>query len=185
MPDAEQYRFHPLLSREELFGEQIPLGDLLDKAARQLKDFEGSIDAIIGFWDFRVSCMVPILCHRFGDLCCASLEAVVKCEHKYWSRLEQQKVIEEYPRFGLVDPERETEPPEGMSYPMWIKPVKSASSQLAFGVANQQEFQDALAQIRDGIGRIGSPFETVLEYIDLPPEIARRGGPLRPAEEVL
>ena len=97
LPGAEQYRFHSLLSVEALLrGEEISLRDLLDKAAHQLEDFEGSIDAIIGFWDFPVSSMVPILCHRFGDLCCASLEAVVKCEHKYWSRLEQQKVIEEY-----------------------------------------------------------------------------------------
>jgi biotin carboxylase len=116
-------------------------------------------------------------------MCCASLEAVVKCEHKYWSRLEQQKVIEELPRFGLVDPERDTHPPDGVGYPMWIKPVKSASSQLAFEVSNDQEFRDALAQIRDGIGRIGSPFEFVLEHLELPPEIAGVGGQMCLAEE--
>jgi hypothetical protein len=186
LADAEQCRFHPLLSLEELFGgEQIPLRDLLDKAARQLKDFDGSIDAIIGFWDFPVSSMVPILCDRLGGLCCANLEAVVKCEHKYWSRLEQQKVIEEYPRFGLVDPTRDTGPPEGVSYPMWIKPVKSASSDLAFGVANQQQFQNALAQIRHGIGRMGAPFEIVLDYLNLPPEIASVGGQVCLAEETI
>ena len=185
LPDAEQYRFHELLSREELSGDEIPLCDLLEKAVQQLEAFEGSVDAIIGFWDFPVSSMVPILCQRFGNLCCASLEAVAKCEHKYWSRLEQQKVIEEYPPFGLVDPERDTDPPEGMSYPMWIKPVKSASSELAFKVANQQEFQDALAQIRDGIGRMGSPFETVLDYLQLPPEIAEVGAQICLAEETL
>ncbi|MGH4024401.1 MAG: ATP-grasp domain-containing protein, partial [Pseudonocardiaceae bacterium] len=146
LPDAGQYRFHPLLSIEELqYGDEIPLRDLLDKARDQLKDFDGSVDAIIGFWDFPVSSMVPILCKEFGGLCCASLEAVLKCEHKYWSRLEQQQVIDEYPRFGLVDPERDTDPPAGVSYPMWVKPVKSFSSDLAFGVANRQEFLDALA----------------------------------------
>ncbi len=186
LPDAEQYCFHPLLPIEELqSGEEIVLRDLLDKAVRQLEAFEGTVDAIIGFWDFPVSTMVPILCQRFGGLCCASLEAVVKCEHKYWSRLEQQKVIDEYPRFGLVDPERDTDPPEGVSYPLWVKPVKSASSELAFGVANQQEFQHALAQIRDGIGRIGNPFETVLEYLELPPEIASVGGQVCLAEEAI
>ncbi|MDQ4092536.1 MAG: ATP-grasp domain-containing protein, partial [Actinomycetota bacterium] len=186
LPDAEQYRFHPLLSIEELqHGEEIPLRDLLDKAIRQLEVFEGSVDAIIGFWDFPVSTMVPILCHRLGGLCCASLEAVVKCEHKYWSRLEQQKVIEEYPRFGLVDPHRDTDPPEGLTYPMWIKPVKSFSSDLAFGVTNQQEFRDALAQIRDRIGRIGAPFETVLEQLELPQEIADVGGQVCLAEETI
>lgn len=186
LPDVEKYRFHALLSMAEMrSGEEIALQDLLDKAARQLDAFEGSVDAIIGFWDFPVSLMVPILCQRLDGLCCASLEAVVKCEHKYWSRLEQQKVIDEYPRFGLVDPERDTEPPPGMSYPMWIKPVKSFSSYLAFGVANQQEFQDALARIREGIGWVGAPFETVLERLELPPEIAGVGGQVCLAEETL
>ncbi|MGH4007206.1 MAG: ATP-grasp domain-containing protein [Pseudonocardiaceae bacterium] len=185
LPDAQQYRFHPLLSIEELQGEELVLRDLLDKAVGQLDSFEGSADAIIGFWDFPVSSMVPILCQRLGGLCCASLEAVVKCEHKYWSRLEQQKVIKEYPRFGLVDPERDTAPPEGMSYPMWVKPVKSASSELAFEVANQQEFQDALAEIREGIGRMGAPFESLLEYLELPPEIADVGGQVCLAEEAI
>jgi hypothetical protein len=186
LPDAQLYRFHPLLSLGELLGgEEIPLQDLLDKAIRQLDAFEGPIDAMIGFWDFPVSTMVPILCHRFKGLCCASLEAVVKCEHKYWSRLEQQKVIEEYPRFGLVDPGRDTEPPQGVSYPMWIKPVKSASSELAFGVANQQEFQDALRQIRDRISWMGAPFEAILDYLELPPEIANVGGQVCLAEEAI
>lgn len=63
--------------------------------------------------------------------------------------------------------------------------MKSASSDLAFGVADQQEFQDALARIRDGIGRMGAPFETVLEYLELPPEIASVGGQICLAEEAL
>jgi hypothetical protein len=186
LPDAQLYRFHPLFSVEELVGgEEIPLRDLLDRAVSQLEAFDGSVDAIIGFWDFPVSTMVPILCDRLEGLCCASLEAVVKCEHKYWSRLEQQKVIEEYPRFGLVDPDRDTGPPEGVRYPMWIKPVKSASSELAFGVANQQEFQDAVKQIREGISRMGAPFEVILDYLELPPEIANVGGQVCLAEEAI
>ncbi len=178
LPDAAQYRFHSLLSIEELrFGEEIPLCDLLDKAQSQLDAFDGTVDAIIGFWDFPISTMVPILCRRLGGLHCVSLEAVVKCEHKYWSRLEQQRVIEEYPRFGLVDPERDSSPPVGVRFPMWVKPVKSfSSSDLAFGVANEQEFRDALARIREGIGRVGAPFETVLEHLELPRRSRRSAG---------
>jgi hypothetical protein len=68
LPDAEQYRFRPLLSIEELqFGEEIPLRELRDKAIAQLEAFDGSIDAIMGFWDFPVSSLVPILCQRFGE----------------------------------------------------------------------------------------------------------------------
>lgn len=61
-------RFHSLLSKAELFGEEIPLCDLLDKAVTQLESFEGPIDAIIGFWDFPVSSMVPVLCRKYGYL---------------------------------------------------------------------------------------------------------------------
>ena len=48
-----------------------------------------------------------MLSERYGTRS-TSLESVVKCEHKYWSRLEQQKVIDEHPRFGRVDLEAET-----------------------------------------------------------------------------
>jgi hypothetical protein len=186
LPDAEEYRFHPVLSIQELQrGEDIPVAELLDKATQQLEAFDGTIDAVIGFWDFPVSLMVPILCQRFDGLRCPSLEAVMKCEHKYWCRLEQQKVIDEYPRFGLVDPERDEEPPAGVSYPMWVKPVKSFSSQLAFGVGDQQEFRDALAAIRAGIRRVGEPFELILEQLDLPPEIAGVGGTACLVEEAI
>jgi hypothetical protein len=184
LPDADQYRFHPLLTIEELqYGEEIPLRALLEKAQTQLENFDGSVDAIIGFWDFPVSTMVPILCRRLGALTCVSLDAVVKCEHKYWSRLEQQKVIDEYPNFGLVDPERDTDPPEGVDYPLWVKPVKSFSSDLAFGVSNTEEYRDALEQIREGIGRIGVPFDILLEHLDLPDLIAEIGGQACVAEE--
>ncbi|WP_020500223.1 ATP-grasp domain-containing protein [Sciscionella marina] len=186
LPDAERYRFHSLLTIPELqYGKTIPLRELLEKAQTQLERINVAVDSIIGFWDFPVTTMVPILCRRVGGLPSASLNAIVKCEHKYWSRLEQQKVIDEYPRFGLVDLERDTEPPEGVNYPMWVKPVKSFSSDLAYSVSDIEEFRDALDQIRQGIGRIGEPFDILLEHLDLPPEIAAAGGMACLAEEAI
>ncbi|WP_034271696.1 ATP-grasp domain-containing protein [Haloechinothrix halophila] len=173
--DAPGLRFHPLLSIAELQADEIDLPGLLDKATVQLEAFDGPIDAIVGYWDFPISSMVPMLCARFG-LRSADLDAVVKCEHKYWSRLEQAKVIDDYPAFGLVDPFHDTAPPEGLDYPMWIKPVKSFSSELAFKVCDDAEFANALAEIRDGIHRIGDPFEYVLSQLDLPDDIAAIGG---------
>jgi hypothetical protein len=188
LPDASRYRFHPLLTIEELqYGDEIPVPELLDKAQRQLESFDGRVDAIIGFWDFPVSTMVPILCQRLG-LRWPSLESVIKCEHKYWSRLEQRRVIDEYPRFGLVDIDhldRGVDLPEGVSYPAWLKPVKAFSSELAFHVADRDELQDAAAAIHEGIGRVGEPFQFVLDQLDLPPEMAGVGGSACLAEEAV
>lgn len=184
MSVAAECEFHPLLTFDDIYGDEIKFGDVLAAATRELDAFDGKIDAIIGFWDFPVSSLLPLLRRRYG-LPTASLEAVVKCEHKYWSRLIQQQVIDEYPPFGLVDPVHDTKPPEGVRYPMWVKPVKSFSSVLAFGVADDDAFQDALEKIREGIGWVGEPFEALLEYAELPPEIAAAGGQVCLAEEAI
>ena len=183
LPDADRYHFHPLLTIDELqHGDDIPVAELLDKAERQLDSFDGTVDAIIGFWDFPVTTMVPILSRSRG-LPSASLEAVLRCEHKYWSRLEQREVIDEVPRFGLVDLVRDQDPPDGVRYPMWVKPVKAFSSDLAFGVSDLDEFRVAVTKIRKGIGRVGEPFSVILDHAELPPEIAEIGGVACLAEE--
>jgi hypothetical protein len=183
LPDAAQYRFHPLLSFDLMRQrEEIPLPDLLAEAQRRLELFDGPVDAVIGFWDFPVSTMLPILCRRLG-LRWPSLESVVKCEHKYWSRLEQRRVIDEYPRFGLVDLDGEVELPAGLRYPVWLKPAKSFFSKLAFRVEDRAQLLAAAAAVRAGIERVGKPFQFVLDQLDLPPEMSGVGGSACLAEE--
>lgn len=185
LPHLADYRFHPLLTVDELTGsDEIDLKALLGKAQQQLDDFDGQIDAILGYWDFPVSSMVPILCHRLG-LPSAPLEAVVKCENKYWSRNEQHKVIDAHPAFGLVDLEGSAEPPTHIGFPMWLKPVKSFSSDLAFKVRDRAEFNEAVQAIREGIGRVGKPFDYLLSMLELPAEIAEAGGQACLAEEAV
>ncbi|MBF6171907.1 ATP-grasp domain-containing protein [Nocardia blacklockiae] len=184
IPDAERFNYHRLLGVEETQEGQIPIEDLLHKAQQELDGFDGKIGAIVGYWDFPVTALVPMLCRERG-LPSADLEAVVKCEHKYWSRLEQSKVVDDLPKFGIVDLAGEARLPEGMRYPVWLKPVKSFSSELAFHVADDREFEDAVAQIREGVSRVGKPFEFVLDQVDLPPEIAEIGGQACLAEEAL
>lgn len=185
MPDADRYAFHQLLSYEELqHGEEIPLAELIEEATRILEGFEGSVDAIVGYWDFPVSSMVPILAKRFG-LRSSSLESRLKCEHKYWARVEQSKVIDEYPRFTAVDPFDDDDLAAiDLTYPYWIKPVKSFSSELAIEVTDADGLKRAAEEIREGIGRVGRPFEYVMAQVeDLPPEIADLGGEACVAEE--
>jgi hypothetical protein len=187
IPNAQDYRFHPLLSVPEIQHGEIPIADLLSKAEAQLNGFDGDIGAIVSYWDFPATTMVPLLCRRYG-LPSANLSGVIRCEHKYWSRLEQQKALGEHPRFALVDLHGAARPPAGLKYPMWLKPVKSFSSELAFQVTDDEEFGDAVRRIREGIARVGGPFQYVLdqaEDLDLPPEVAEAGGMACLAEEAM
>lgn len=184
MQGHERQTFVPLLSPAEMQHGEVSIPDLLDRAVTQLDERPQPVDAIVGFWDFPVSTLVPLLAARYG-LRSASLESVVMCEHKYWSRLAQQQVIDDFPPFGLVDIHGGGHLPDGVGYPVWLKPVKSYSSELAFHVSDDEQLATAVAEIRDGIGRLGRPFEEVLDRIDLPPAIAEVGGQACLAEEAL
>ncbi|QYN40543.1 ATP-grasp domain-containing protein [Pseudonocardia sp. DSM 110487] len=183
MPGHERQTFVPVLTDAEMQEGEVSIPDLLDRAIRTLDGRDTPVDAVIGFWDFPISTLVPLLAARY-NLHGASLESVVKCEHKYWSRVEQQRVTDAHPRFGLVDLD-DPRLPDGLRYPMWLKPVKSYSSELAFHVSDDRQFADAVAEIRDGIGRLGRPFEWILDQLDLPPEIAEVGGQACLAEEAM
>ncbi|MFF8437843.1 ATP-grasp domain-containing protein [Streptomyces bacillaris] len=185
VPDADRHRLHPLLTIEELQEGQVTVDELLARARAVLDAHEGGIDAIVGYWDFPVSTLVPLLSEEYRTVS-TSLESVVKCEHKYWSRLEQRKVTDAYPRFGMVDLESDDpRPPEGLRFPMWVKPALAYSSELAFGVADLAEFRSAVAEIREGIARVGKPFEAILDLLELPPEMAGVGGEVCLAEEAM
>jgi len=81
---AERCVFHGLL--EEPHHYDLP--DLLAEAEAELRAFDGPIDAIVGYIDFPVSTMLPIL-----------------CAHKYWARIEQAKAVpDNVPRFAAFDP---------------------------------------------------------------------------------
>ncbi|HEY4557491.1 MAG TPA: ATP-grasp domain-containing protein [Enteractinococcus sp.] len=172
LPDAHEYTFYGLMRLKELQSGTIDLKALLDKAQERLDSFDGSIDGIVGYWDFPISMMIPILCKRYG-LPSKDLLATVKCEHKYWSRLEQQRLIDEYPKFGLVDMHDPAATlPEHMSYPVWAKPIKSFSSEGAYRVTSDEELQAVLAKRRASPERVGPAFDYILERLDLPEEIA-------------
>ena len=68
---------------------------------------------------------------------------------------------------------------------MWLKPVKSYSSELAFLARDENEFDDAVRRIREGIGRIGEAVENGVERLDLPDRISEVGGQACLAEEAL
>jgi hypothetical protein len=184
MPGHERQTFVPLLRPGEMQRGEVSIRDLFDRATAQLGARDEPVDGIVGFWDFPITTLVPLLAAHHG-LRSAGLESVVKCEHKYWSRLEQQQVVDDYPPFGLVDLEADPRLPDGLHYPVWLKPVKSYSSDLAFLVSDDAQLTDAVSEIRARIDRVGRPFEWILGRLDLPPEIADVGGQACLAEEAL
>lgn len=175
---ADDYAFHPLLGYEELVKtEDIDFTGLLGKAREQLHDFDGSVDAIISHWDFPTSVIGPILAREFG-IAAPSLESVLKCEHKYWSRLEQQASIPEcVPRFAAFDPfDDEALAGIDVDFPFWVKPVKAHSSNLGFEIHNEEDFRAAVVEIRAGIEQVGDAFNDVLKMVDLPGKLGDAGG---------
>jgi hypothetical protein len=176
--DAECYNFHALLEYEDVVKPlDYPYESMLKKAEDQLRQFPGTIDAIFSHWDFPADTMLPILCQKFG-LPSPTLENILKCGHKYWARLEQQKIIPEHiPAFCAFDPFADDPLAQiDLPFPFWIKPIKSFGSYLGFYIDSEQSFYRHLPTVRDNIPRIGNAFNLALQHAELPPEVAGIGG---------
>lgn len=170
---AESCEFHSLLAYEDTVHlDEYPVEEMLQKAREQLDAFDGTVDAIIAQWDFPVTSMIPILCRERG-LRSISLESALKCGHKYWSRLEQQKAIPGcVPRFEAVNPfDDQALSKMEMDFPFWLKPVKSFASKLGFKIENEEQFREAVGEIRDEIGKIAEPFNVILGHARMPDEV--------------
>jgi biotin carboxylase len=184
---AERYAFHGLLDFDEIASaKRFDLEALLDKARRTLRDFEGPIDAIVGYWDFPTVLMMPILRREFG-LRGPTLESVLRCEHKFWARLLQADTVpDEVPGFRLVDPfDPAAAGALDLPYPFWLKPIKAHSSLLGFRVSCREDLDHALAETRRGIHRFAEPMEVIMGYADLPDDIRAIGGDHCIAEAII
>lgn len=172
------YAFHELLGIDEVTAQRdYPLAEKLAKAVSIATAHPGGPDAIIGYWDFPVSLMVPLLAEHFG-LRAPRFDAVLRCEHKYWSRLLQRRVAPDHvPVFEAVDPFDDASVAGiGIAPPFWLKPVKSFASHLGFRIATPKDLRTAINAIRDGIRDLGEPFNDFLARADLPNEVAPVGG---------
>jgi len=173
LPNADAYRFHALLTYEEIKrSPEFPVKQLLDAGRATLRDFPGGVDAVIGYWDFPVSTVLPLLREAVG-LPGPSLESVLKCEHKYWSRrLQREVVADQVPDFAAVDPFAD-DPLDGLDlpFPFWLKPVKALLSHLGFRISDRRDFDEAIRRTRDGIARFAVPFNLILDQARLPDDI--------------
>lgn len=175
---SENYAFHGLLDYKSVAKDpKDDVNTLLTRARETLDAFPGTIDAIVGYWDFPTILMMPILRRRYG-LRGPTLESVLMCEHKYWARVLQKKSLPKVvPPFNLVDPFAEdaaARPP--LPYPFWIKPVKAHSSILGFRVCDANDYAAALEATRAGISRFAVSLNQIMEHADVPAEMKSADG---------
>jgi len=174
----EPVRFHPVLDMDALTSrEDFDVEATLAQAEAEIRAHRHRAHGLVNYWDFPVSLITAMLARRLG-LPGPSLEAVLGCEHKYWSRLQQKRVAPDYvPMFEAVDPFDDAAIDAiGVDYPFWIKPVKGFSSHLGFRVGNHADLQRAIAEIRAGIAEIGNAFNAFMDHAEVPTEVARIGG---------
>ncbi|MEX2443456.1 MAG: ATP-grasp domain-containing protein [Alkalispirochaeta sp.] len=168
--------FHALLTHDELRGvEHFAMDRLLSTCEARLAAHSGSIDAIITLLDFPATELLPILCRRFG-VPGPTLEAVLGCNHKYWSRLLQREAAPEaVPPFAVFDPYDEgslKRLTEELSFPLWVKPMNSYRSHLGYRVNSLEELHDATEVFREQLPRLSDPLQDILHRAELPQEIA-------------
>lgn len=176
-----RYRIHPLLGEQQVRrASAYDFEELLAQADAELAAFDGQVDAIVTWWDFPATALVPILCERW-DLPGPSLRSVLILENKYWSRVVQRGVARPHvPPFAIFDPDDPAPLDQvrrrGVELPFWVKPVKSVASYLGFRVDDEPGFEAAVTAIRDEIHLFGDPFQQALDRVELPPDVDATGG---------
>lgn len=145
-------------------------------------DFSGVIAAS----DFPPSLLSALAAERLG-LRGPTVGAMLRCEHKYWSRLCQREVVPHaIPAFALVDPARPaswSKPP--LPFPFWLKPVKSYASYLGFMISDRATFDRVLKLAGVELPQFSRAFNALLER-GHPPAGAEEGdGRMMIAESII
>lgn len=168
----DEYCFHNVLDVRTLVeSPEIHFHELLNRVRAAIDGTGYQPDAIIAQWDFPTSLLVPILCNEYG-LRSPTVESILKCEHKLWSRQEQMKSIPEVvPRFSAFDPfSPDCFNDIDLPYPFWIKPIKAFPRSWVFLIHDRQEFDDALTVIRNKAGRLAEAFGEVSDTYSTSPD---------------
>lgn len=187
---ADEIAFHGIVDPAIIYeSEEWAIPALLKECEEALLRFDGPIDAVIGYNDIPVSTMLPILCEKFGTHS-TSLESLLKCEHKYWSRSVQREAIPGHiPKFTCFDPfddqalKRIAE--SDLRFPFFVKPIKSSGSRLGFRIDKPEDFDYAIEKLRAAIGLLSEPFNHVLDQADVPDEIRAVDGRHCMAEQII
>lgn len=194
VPATDDCRFHTLICHEELRGvESFPIEELRRRCSKRLTDHQrrhgrNAVHAITTLIDFPATELAAILT-RDWNLPGPSLEAVLKCNHKYWSRALQREVVPEHvPRFAAFDPwscDESHIKRAGLRYPLWIKPMNAFRSYLAFRIRDAADLGLAMVALRRKLPMLFEPLREVMRHADVPAGIVGSDSPPCLAEEVV
>ncbi len=174
LPEADECNFLPAIKLEEMRDvEEFSIPGLLETADRRI-DEAGRIDAVVTWFDFPGSVLVPIIAEKY-NVTGPSLNNVMKCEHKYYSRIEQSKAIPgNIPKFKAFDIYDDNAYEEiGFDPPYWIKPIKSYGSFLAYKIENKEQFRECIEEAREHIDLMVEPFTSIFDKYKVSPEISK------------
>lgn len=124
---------------------------------------------VVGDLGAPISLLLPLLRDPF-DLPGPRFESVLKCDHKYLSRLVQRQTTPEHvPAFAVIDPFSDEAPDNPLAeYPVFVKPVCASDGYLVYRVRSDSEWADALERIRGGLPRVASVFDAISAEAPLP-----------------
>lgn len=175
LPQAAECNFHSALDISDIRNvDEYNMPELIEKAVKNIKSCSGSIDAVASYYDFPGTVLVPVLAKKL-KLPGPTLESILKCENKYWSRMEQHKVVHDHiPIFKAFDPfDDDAYGKLEILPPFWIKPIKSFRSFLAFQINDERQFNEVMSICREKVGFMSEPFHYLMEQYEMPPEIAK------------
>jgi hypothetical protein len=140
------YLFHDYASAsiEDLISKAAPDGDLAADPMAEIDCIFVAIDgmkiaAVISTDDYPGSALAAGVAKRLG-LPGPEPEIALICQHKYLSRMAQAKLVPDaVPPFALIDVAQGTPVPGGLSFPLFVKPVKSFFSIGAQKIASAAE----------------------------------------------
>ncbi|MBI2082412.1 MAG: ATP-grasp domain-containing protein [Deltaproteobacteria bacterium] len=125
------------------------------------------VDGIISTDDYPGSIIASLLARELG-LSSPKPEKILLCQHKYYCRKAQEKLVPEAtPRFFWIDPkERDSSVPK-LPFPFFVKPAKSFFSILAEPVSNPADLERQIELADSHLSSFVRPFNQLLKkYTD-------------------
>ena len=174
LPQAADCQFHTALDIADIrHVAEYDIDALIEQAITRIESAGVPVDGVASYYDFPGTVLAAVLAEHFGTPH-ASLESIIKCEHKYWSRLEQQKVIPHHiPPFRAFDPfDPDAFQKLDLLPPYWIKPIKSFRSFLAYRINDERQFNEVMQVCQARAGFLVDPFRRLMDRFDMPDELA-------------